>query len=51
MAAPEQASHETSTEFYEDVATLLENELIAQSHRSDLRFKLLEVYAAHASAR
>ena len=42
----EQASHENSTEFYEDVAALLEQELSTQVHRSDLRFKLLEVYAA-----
>lgn len=42
----EQASHETGTEFYEEVATLLESELGQHPHRSDLRFKLLEVYAA-----
>lgn len=42
----EEPVHEIGPDFYEEVVGLLESELSANPRRSDLRFKLLEMYAA-----
>lgn len=45
-AREEEAAQEVGADFYEEVVGLLEIELSRNPHRQDLRFKLLEVYAA-----
>lgn len=42
----EDAAREIGTDFYDEVVHLLEAELASTPQRSDLRFKLLEMYAA-----
>lgn len=43
---PDESAQEIGADFYEEVVRLLEGELSHSPRRSDLRFKLLEMYAA-----
>lgn len=45
-AADADAAQEMGADFYDEVVRLLESELQSHPNRSDLRFKLLEMYAA-----
>lgn len=45
-AEEEDAAREVGADFYDEVVHLLEGELAASPQRGDLRFKLLEMYAA-----
>lgn len=46
LVAEPDAAQEIGADFYEEVVRLLESELRSSPQRSDLRFKLLEMYAA-----
>lgn len=46
LAAEADAAQEIGADFYDEVVRLLEGELHSHPNRSDLRFKLLEMYAA-----